>query len=85
MHQSVAGPRNPNHVKTGFSPLSSLPYIQTWNLNYAINDSTESFTFAQKDLIETSDFEDILNYLPNHTQPLDLVREQQNEVIPKLI
>ena len=37
-------------------------------------------------LIETNDFEDILNDLPNRTQPLDLVQEQQNdEVIRELV
>ena len=33
----------------------------------------------QVNLIETNDFEDILNDLPNRTQPLDLVQEQQND------
>ena len=32
-------------------------------------------------LIETNDFEDILNDLPNRTQPLDLVQEQQNDEV----
>ena len=37
-------------------------------------------------LIETNDFEDILNDLPNRTQPLDLVQEQQNdEVIREVV
>ena len=37
-------------------------------------------------LTETNDFEDILNDLPNRTQPLDLVQEQQNdEVIREVV
>ena len=33
----------------------------------------------QVSLVETNDFEGILNDIPNRTQPLDLVREQQND------
>ena len=37
-------------------------------------------------LIETNNFEDILNGLPKRTQPFDLVREQQNdEVVREVI
>ena len=37
-------------------------------------------------MVQTSDFEDILNELPNREQPLDLVPEQQNhEVIREVI
>ena len=40
----------------------------------------------QVNLIETNDFRDILNDLPNRTQPLDLVQEQQNdEVIREVV
>ena len=40
----------------------------------------------QVNLIETNDFEDILNDLPNRTQPVDLVQEQQNdEVIREVV
>ena len=35
----------------------------------------------QVNLIETNDFEDILNDLSNGTQPLDLVQEQQNDEV----
>ena len=43
-------------------------------------------SFPQVDLIETNDFEDILNDLPNRTQSLDLVQEQQNdEVIREVV
>ena len=37
--------------------------------------------FPQINLIETNDFEDNLNDLPNRTQPLDLVQEQQKDEI----
>ena len=50
---------------------------------------TRFYTFSsipQVNLIETNDFEDILNDLPNRTQPLDLVQEQQNdEVIREIV
>ena len=37
-------------------------------------------------MIETNDFEDVLNDLPNRTQPPDLVPEQQNdEVIREVV
>ena len=36
-------------------------------------------SIPQVNLIETNDFEDILEVLPNRTQPLDLVQEQQND------
>ena len=40
----------------------------------------------QANLIETNDFEDILNNLPHRTQPLDLVQKQQNdEVIREVV
>ena len=43
-------------------------------------------SIPQGNLIETNDFEDILNDLPNRTQPLDLVQEQQNdEVIREVV
>ena len=43
-------------------------------------------SIPQVNLIETNDFEDILNDLPNRTQPLDLVQEQQNdEVIREVV
>ena len=43
-------------------------------------------SIPQVHLIETNDFEDILNDLPNRTQPLDLVQEQQNdEVIREVV
>ena len=43
-------------------------------------------SFPQRNLIETNDFEDILNDLFNRTQPLDLVQEQQNdEVIREIV
>ena len=45
---------------------------------------TGFYTFSsspQVNLIETNDFEDILNDLANRTQPLDLVQEQQNDEI----
>ena len=35
----------------------------------------------QVNLMETNDFEDILNDLPNRTQPFDLVQEQQNDEV----
>ena len=36
--------------------------------------------------METNDFEDSLNDLPNRTQPLDLVQEKQNgEVIHRVV
>ena len=43
---------------------------------------TGFYTFSsilQVNLIETNDFEDILNVLLNRTQPLDLIQEQQND------
>ena len=47
------------------------------------------FSFSplpQVNLIETNDFEDILNDVPNRTQALDLVQEQQNdEVIREVV
>ena len=50
---------------------------------------TGFYTFSaipQVNLIETIDFEYILNNLPNRTQPLDLVQEQQNdEVIREVV
>ena len=50
---------------------------------------TGFFSFSsipQVNLIKTNDFEDILNDLPNRTQPLDLVQEQQNdEVIREVV
>ena len=50
---------------------------------------TGFFSFSsipQWNLIETNDFEDILNDLPNRTQPLDLIQEQQNdEVITEVV
>ena len=48
------------------------------------NNITGFYTFSSiplVNLIETNDFEDILNDLPNRTQPLDLVQEQQNDEI----
>ena len=40
----------------------------------------------QVNVIETNNFEDFLNDLPNQTQPLDLVQEQQNdEVIREVV
>ena len=43
-------------------------------------------SIPQVNLIETNDFEDILNDLRNRTQPLDLVQEQQNdEVIREVV
>ena len=45
---------------------------------------TGFFSFSaipQIKLIEINDFENILNDLPNRTQPLDLVQEQQNEEV----
>ena len=40
----------------------------------------------QVSLIEANNFQDILNDLPNRTQPLDLVQEQQNdEVIREVV
>ena len=43
-------------------------------------------SILQVNLIETNDFDDILNDLQNRTQPLDLVREQQNyDVIREVI
>ena len=36
-------------------------------------------SIPQVNLIETNDFEDILNGLPNRTQPLYLFQEQQND------
>ena len=43
-------------------------------------------SIQQTNLIETNIFEDILNDLPNRTQPLDLVEEQQNdEVIRQVV
>ena len=43
-------------------------------------------SFPQVNLIETNGFEDILNDLPNRTQPLDLVQEQENdEVIGEVV
>ena len=38
-------------------------------------------SIPQVNLIETNDFEDILNDLPNRTQPLDLLQKQQNDEI----
>ena len=38
-------------------------------------------SIPQVNLIETNDFEDILNDLLNRTQPFDLVQEQQNDEI----
>ena len=50
---------------------------------------TGFYTFSpipQVNLIETNDFEDILNDLPNRTRPLDLVQKQQNdEVIREVV
>ena len=43
-------------------------------------------SIPEVNLIETNDFEDILNNLPNRTQTLDLVQEQQNdEVIQEVV
>ena len=43
-------------------------------------------SIPQVNLIETNDFEDILNDLPDRTEPLDLVQEQQNdEVIREVV
>ena len=38
-------------------------------------------SIPQVNLIETNDFEYILNDLPNRTQPLDLIQEQQNDEV----
>ena len=38
-------------------------------------------SIPQVNLIETNDFEDILNDLPNRIKPLDLVQEQQNDEV----
>ena len=38
-------------------------------------------SIPQVNLIKTIDFENVLNDLPNRTQPLDLVQEQQNDKI----
>ena len=38
-------------------------------------------SIPQVNLSETNDFEDVLNNLPNRTQPFDLVQEQQNDEI----
>ena len=50
---------------------------------------TGFYTFSsipEVNLIETNNFESILNVLPDRTEPLDLVREQQNdEVIREVI
>ena len=41
-----------------------------------------SFSLIQQvNLIETNDFGDILNNLPNRTEPLDVVQEQQNDEV----
>ena len=38
-------------------------------------------SIRQVNLIETNDFEDILNDLPNRTEPLNLVHEKQKDKI----
>ena len=42
-------------------------------------------SIPQVNLIETNDFEDILNDLPNRTQPLDLVQGQQNDEVIRVV
>ena len=45
---------------------------------------TGFYTFSsnpQVNLIETNNFEDILNDLPSRTQPLDLAQEQQSDEV----
>ena len=38
-------------------------------------------SISQVNLIKTNDFEDILNYLPNRSQPLDFFHEQQTDEV----